>query len=50
VNVPLAYCLSRFTNLPIVPLYAICVGVDVFKCLVGFAMIRKGLWIRNLTE
>ena len=50
VNVPLAYCLSRFTNLPIVPLYAICVGVDIFKCLVGFAMIRKGLWIRNLTE
>jgi putative MATE family efflux protein len=50
VNVPLAYCLSRFTNLPIVPLYAICVGVDIFKCLVGFAMIRRGLWIRNLTE
>ena len=50
VSVPLAFCLSRFTDLPIVPLYAICVGVDIFKCLVGFLMIRKGLWIRNLTE
>ncbi len=50
VNVPLAFCLSRFTNLPIVPLYAICVGVDIFKCAVGFYMIRKGVWIRNLTE
>lgn len=50
VNVPLAYCLSRFTNLPIVPLYAICVGVDIFKCVVGFYMIQKGVWIRNLTE
>ena len=50
VNVPLAYCLSRFTSLPIVPLYAICVGVDIFKCAVGFYMIRKGIWIRNLTE
>ncbi len=49
VNVPLAYCLSRFTPLPIVPLYAICVGVDIFKCAVGFYMIRKGVWIRNLT-
>ena len=50
VNVPLGYCLSRFTDLPIVPLYAICVGVDIFKCAVGFYMIRKGVWIRNLTE
>ena len=50
VSVPLAFCLSRFTSLPIVPLYAICVGVDIFKCAVGFYMIRKGLWIKNLTE
>lgn len=49
VSVPLAFCLSRFTGLPIVPLYAICVGVDITKCAVGFFMIRKGVWIRNLT-
>jgi putative MATE family efflux protein len=50
VSVPLAFCLSRFTDLPIVPLYAICVGVDIFKCVVGFYMIQKGVWIKNLTE
>ena len=50
VSVPLAFCLSRFTDISIVPLYAICVGVDIFKCLVGFIMIRKGVWIRNLTD
>jgi Na+-driven multidrug efflux pump len=49
VSVPLAFCLSRFTGLPIVPLYAICVGVDITKCAVGFFMIRKGVWILNLT-
>jgi hypothetical protein len=28
----------------------ICQGTDVFKCLLGGAMIRQGKWIQNLTE
>ncbi len=46
--VPLAYCLSRFTSLPILPLYAICQGTDFIKCAIGAGMIKKGKWIQNL--
>ena len=48
VCVPVAYCLSRFTAIPILPLYAICVGVDIFKTIVGTWMLKKGTWIRRI--
>lgn len=47
--VPLAFVLSRFTALPIIPLYAICQATDFVKCAIGAYMIRKGSWIQNLT-
>ncbi len=48
--VPLAYVLSRFTNLPILPLFMICHGTDFLKCAIGFMMIKKGKWIQNLVS
>ena len=48
VIVPLAYCLSRFTALPIIPLYAACQATDLLKCAVGYWMIKRGTWIQNL--
>jgi len=48
VCVPIAFCLSRFTALSILPLYAVCVGVDAFKIFVGSYMLKKGLWIRRI--
>ena len=47
--VPLAFCLSRFTNLPILPLYAICQATDFIKCVIGTVMLKQGKWIQNLT-
>ncbi len=47
--VPLAYCLSHYTDLPIIPLFAVCQSADVIKCAIGAWMIRRGAWIRNLT-
>ena len=50
VCVPVAYCLSRFTALPILPLYAICVGVDLFKIPIGAYLLNKGVWIRRIVD
>ncbi len=50
IVVPLAFCLSRFTALAILPLYAICQGTDVIKTGLGAWMVRQGKWIRNLTK
>ena len=50
VCVPVAYCLSRFTDMPILPLYGICVGVDVFKVFIGKYLLDKGVWIRRIVS
>ena len=50
VCVPVAYILSRFTALPILPLYAVCVGVDLFKIFIGKYLLDKGVWIRRIVE
>lgn len=47
--VPLAFILSRFTTLPILPLYFICCGTDLVKSALGAYMIKQGKWIQNLT-
>ena len=49
ICIPLAFCLSRFTAMSIIPLYAICQGTDLIKCLIGAAMLKQGKWIQNLT-
>ena len=48
--VPLAFILSRFTDLPIIPLYLICQGADIVKCFVGHFMIKSDMWIQNLAK
>ncbi len=50
VCVPTAFVLSRFTDMPIIPLYAICQGVEILKCIIAFFVLKKGAWIRNLTQ
>ncbi len=47
--VPLAFVLSRFTALPILPLYFICCATDLIKSALGAYMIKQGKWIQNLT-
>ena len=47
---PVAFVLSRFTDLPILPLYAICQSLDFIKCAIGAYMLKKGAWIQNLTN
>ena len=49
VCVPLAYCLSRFTSISIIPLFIACQAMDLLKCLLGAYMLRQGKWIQNLT-
>jgi len=50
VTANLAFCLSRFTDLPILPLFAICQGTELIKCVIGVGLVKKGIWIRDLTR
>ena len=48
VSIPVAYTLSRYTSIPIVPLYFMCQMVEIIKCIVGFVLVKKGVWIHNI--
>ncbi|MGM9549216.1 MAG: MATE family efflux transporter [Faecousia sp.] len=47
--VPLAFCLSRFADISILPLYILCQSTDLIKCAIGAFMLKQGKWIQNLT-
>lgn len=46
--VPLAFVLSRFTTLPIIPLFFCCQFIEIGKCIVGLLMIKSGIWIHKI--
>jgi len=48
--VPLAYILTRFVGIGILPLFAICQATDLIKSVLGYLMIKQGKWIQNLTN
>lgn len=50
VAVPLAFVLANFTELPIMPLYITIQLIEVLKCMVGFILVKKGIWIRNIID
>ena len=45
-----AFVLANFTSLPILPLYAIVQGLEVIKCIIGFILVKKGVWVNNLAK
>ena len=49
-SVPLAYTLSRYTGIDILPLYAVCQSAQILKCVIGYIMLRRGSWIKNIVQ
>lgn len=50
VNIPLAWSLSRYTGLSILPLFFLCQSPEILKCCLGFGMVKSGKWVQNLTN
>ena len=50
VIAPIAFGMSRFTSISIIPLYLLCQCTDFIKCALGYWMIKKGTWIQNLVD
>lgn len=48
ISIPLARLLAIGTTWPILLVYALCEYVDITKALLGFVMIKKGVWIHNI--
>ena len=45
---PIAFVCSRYTTLHIFAIYALCNGMDLIKCFVGYFFMRRKDWIQNL--
>ncbi len=50
VSIPLAYVLSRYTNINVLYLFAATQFINIFKCLLGAYLVKKGSWIRNIVS
>lgn len=47
---PLAYVLSRYTGISLIPMYACVQSIDIIKCVIGFVLVKKGVWINNIVS
>ena len=50
ISVPLAFCLTAFTNLPILPVYFICQLPELLKLCVCMLILKGDGWMQNLTK
>ena len=50
ISVPAAYILSRFTLLPALNVFMIVSGLEMLKCIIGFCLVRSGVWVRNIVK
>lgn len=50
VNIPIAFCLTRFTQMNIIMIYFIVVASQVIKLSIGFFMVRSGVWAKNIVD
>lgn len=50
ICVPIAFILSRFTDIDIVFMYLICQLLEIIKCIIGYIFIKKGSWLQNIVQ
>lgn len=50
VSFPVAYVLSRFTGMEVIPMYFCVCSIDVIKCVVGYVLIKKRVWLNNIVK
>ena len=48
ISVPVAFVLSRFTGIPAVGCYVIVTACDFIKAIIGYVLLKKGVWINNI--
>ena len=49
-SVPLAFCLTNLTLLPVVTCFSLVQLVEAVKAVTGFFLVKRGSWINNLVS
>lgn len=47
---PTAYVLCYFTDLKILTIYTIVMSADLIKTVIGYVLVKRGIWITNLVS
>lgn len=47
-SVPVAFILSRYTEVSIIYLYITIQALDLFKCVLGYIFVKKGVWLNTV--
>lgn len=50
VSIPVVFLLSRLTDIPAHYIYAAGQIADWGKCVIGFILVKKGVWIQNIVK
>lgn len=48
VSIPVSHILSRYTAMPILTLYICVQSLEIIKAIIGFILLRSGIWLNNL--
>ena len=48
--VPVAFILSRYTPVRILPMYIIVQSLEIIKCVIGFYMVKSRKWVKDLVN
>jgi len=48
ITIPAAFLLSRYTDLYVATIYLIVLALDLIKCVLGFILVKKGVWVKNI--
>lgn len=50
VSLPIAFCLSRFTEVNVVVIYFCVQFADAVKVIIGILMLKSGIWANNIVN
>ncbi len=50
LSVPIAFVLSRFTQMPVLYMIIIVQSLELIKCVIGGVMVKSGIWARNIVK
>ncbi|MBQ1378095.1 MAG: MATE family efflux transporter, partial [Lachnospiraceae bacterium] len=48
VTYPICFLLIHFTGLDVIPIFTIVTATEIIKCIIGYVMIKKNVWIQNI--
>lgn len=48
ISIPFSYVLVNFTNVPIIPIYFLCQFISIIKCIIGYILVKRDVWINNI--